>query len=155
MTVRFFNIFDVFRLIEQFQGIMHLYRRKMIGRAESENVELEHIIESGSNGYLEERCKTAIDMTNEIAFGIFLNQVLAKLVLIIFRNDKYGFGRQTVTSCTTGFLEILLDRWRKVEMNHLADICLVDTHSKGIGGYDYRRIASHPSLLFLYLDIRT
>ena len=40
-------------------------------------------------------------------------------------------------------------------MNHLADICLVDTHSKGIGGHDYRRIASHPSLLFLYLDIRT
>ena len=77
MTVGFFNIFDVFRLIEQFQGIMNLYRRKMIGRTESENVELEHIVKSGSNGYLEERGKTAIDVTNEIAFGIFLDKVLA------------------------------------------------------------------------------
>ena len=88
-----------------------------------------------------------VDIQNVLFVGEGVDHSFMECCLVRFGVQDDGIGFLSVSSGTSGFLKVGFGRVRQVEMQHDADIRLVDTHTEGIGCHHDADFSALPAFL--------
>lgn len=92
-----------------------------------------------------------VDLTDVVLVREGISDALQQFALVGMIVEQHGVGLNPITTGTTCLLKIGLDAVRTVNMYHHTYIRLVDTHTKGVGGYHHALFVVLPLALALIL----
>ena len=144
-----FSILDVTCALKNLQGGIYLNREVVEAVAELIDVELESVPISRAHTYLIIIGQMFVNLSDVVFVWEAVAYALHQLALVAVVVKQYGISLKTVAASTTSFLKIGFDAVGAVNVNYHAHIRLVNTHTKGVGGYHYSILVVLPGLLAL------
>ncbi len=132
---------------EHVQGTLHGSGLQLVGRAETEDVELVGAVLPFAYLELEEVGQAIVDHADVLALGVRTLQPFEQASDGRLGDEEVGCGGLSVAPGTAGFLIVLFGRGRDVDVDHGAHVRFVDAHAESVGGADDGHFAFHPRFL--------
>ena len=92
-----------------------------------------------------------VDLSDVVFLGECVADTLQQLALVALVVEQHGVRLVAVAAGTPSLLEIGFDRVGTVDVDHHADVGLVDAHAEGVGRHHHAYLVLLPRLLALVL----